>query len=285
MAGVLSCPMNRQAEGRNRVTGIHETATQRYRSIWISDVHLGFRGCAAEFLLDFLRSVECENLFLVGDIIDVWELERKVYWPQAHNNVIRTLLGKAKHGTKVVYIPGNHDEMFRDYCGMEFGNVLIRRNYIHETADGKKLLLMHGDEMDTVVKCSRLLAVVGSRAYDWLLRLNRYVNAVRRLFRLPYWSLAAFLKHKVKNAVNFISSFEKGVAHEARRRGVDGVVCGHIHRAEITDIDGILYCNDGDWVESCTAMVEHFDGRLEILHWSDAQHSVKTDIATARSAA
>lgn len=247
-----------------------QQAAQRYRTVWISDVHLGFRGCAAEFLLDFLRSVECETLYLVGDIIDFWEMERRMYWPQAHNNVIRTLLGKAKHGTKVIYIPGNHDEVLRDFCGADFGNVALRQNVMHETADGRKLLVMHGDEMDQVVKCSRFLAVLGSRAYDWLLWLNRYVNAARRLFGLPYWSLAAFLKHKVKNAVNFISSFEKGIAHEARRRGASGVVCGHIHRAEITEIDGILYCNDGDWVESCTALVEHADGHLEILHWTDA---------------
>ncbi|HEX7029960.1 MAG TPA: UDP-2,3-diacylglucosamine diphosphatase [Gammaproteobacteria bacterium] len=242
---------------------------KRYRAIWISDIHLGFRGCAAELLLDFLHSVECDTLYLVGDIIDIWELERRVYWPQAHNNVIRTLLGKAKLGTRVVYIPGNHDELLRDYCGMDFGNIEVRRDAIHETADGRKLLIMHGDEMDSVVQCSRFLAVIGSRAYDWLLWANRYVNAIRKRLGKPYWSLAAFLKHKVKNAVNFISSFEKGVAHEARRRGADGVVCGHIHRAEIRDIDGILYCNDGDWVESCTALTENFDGALEIVHWAD----------------
>lgn len=261
-----------------------QQAAQRYRTVWISDVHLGFRGCAAEFLLDFLRSVECETLYLVGDIIDFWEMERRMYWPQAHNNVIRTLLGKAKHGTKVIYIPGNHDEVLRDFCGADFGNVALRQNVMHKTADGRKLLVMHGDEMDQVVKCSRFLAVLGSRAYDWLLWLNRYVNAARRLFGLPYWSLAAFLKHKVKNAVNFISSFEKGIAHEARRRGANGVVCGHIHRAEITEIDGILYCNDGDWVESCTALVEHADGHLEILHWTDATRGSLKSSQEARAA-
>lgn len=263
----------RMQERETAMSSVRQLEPKRYRTIWISDVHLGFRGCAADFLLDFLRGMECETLYLVGDIIDFWEMERRMYWPQAHNNVVRTILGKAKHGTKVVYIPGNHDEMLRDFVGMDFGNVQLRRNAMHETADGKKLLIMHGDEMDQVVKCSRFLAVLGSRAYDWLLWLNRYVNAARRLFGLPYWSLAAFLKHKVKNAVSFISSFEKGIAHEARRRKADGVVCGHIHRAEITEIDGILYCNDGDWVESCTALVEHFDGRLEILHWTDAERN------------
>lgn len=265
----------------NKTMNVIELSPKRYRAVWISDVHLGFRGCAAEFLLDFLRSVECETLYLVGDIVDIWELKRRVYWPQAHNNVIRTILGKAKQGTRVVYIPGNHDELLRDYCGMNFGNVEIRRNAMHETADGKKLFIMHGDEMDSVVKCSRFLAVVGTRAYDWLLWLNRYVNAARRTFGLPYWSLAAFLKHKVKNAVNFISSFEKGVATEARRRGADGVVCGHIHRAEITQIDGILYCNDGDWVESCTALTENFDGRLEIVRWTDAEREAVKTSSTA----
>jgi UDP-2,3-diacylglucosamine pyrophosphatase LpxH len=271
-------------ENNNTVTPLRP---RRFRTVWISDVHLGFRGCNAELLLDFLRTVECDTLYLVGDIVDVWEMERRMFWPQAHNNVVRTILGKAKHDTTVVYVPGNHDEVLRDFAGMDFGNVQIRRQAIHTTADGRKLLIMHGDEMDSVVQCSRFLAVLGSRAYDLLLRLNRYVNAARKLFGKPYWSLAAFLKHKVKNAVNFISSFEKGVAHEARRRKVDGVVCGHIHRAEIRMIDGILYCNDGDWVESCTALVEHADGQLEILDWAEQhrqleaanQHTASQDAA------
>lgn len=278
-------PRRHMKTEENAMPEVRQIRPQRYRSIWISDVHLGFRGCAAEFLLDFLHSIECETLYLVGDIVDVWELKRRVFWPQAHNNVIRTILGKAKKGTKVIYIPGNHDEIFRDYCGMDFGNVQVRRNAIHETADGRRLLVMHGDEMDQVVKCSRFLAVLGSRAYDLLLWLNRYVNAVRKLFGRPYWSLAAFLKHKVKNAVNFISSFEKGVAHEARRHGADGVVCGHIHRAEITQIEGILYCNDGDWVESCTALAENFEGTLKILRWTDREHeTVKTQDAARQPA-
>lgn len=271
---------------QDQTTPVLTLAPSRYRAIWISDIHLGFRGCAAEFLLDFLHNVECETLYLVGDIVDIWELERRVYWPQAHNNVIRTLLGKAKQGTRVIYVPGNHDEILRDYCGMDFGNIEVRRNVMHTTADGRKLLIMHGDEMDSVVKCSRFLAVIGSRAYDWLLWLNRYVNAGRRLFGLPYWSLAAFLKHKVKNAVNFISSFENGVAHEARRRGADGVVCGHIHRAEIRDIGGVLYCNDGDWVESCTALTENFDGKLAIVDWTEKMNAEqRTAAANAASAA
>ena len=249
---------------------------RRYRTVWISDIHLGFRGCNAELLLDFLRNVECDTLYLVGDIVDVWEMERRMFWPQAHNNVVRTILGKAKHDCTVIYVPGNHDEVLRDFAGMDFGNVQIRRQAIHTTADNRKLLVMHGDEMDSVVQCSRVIAVLGSRAYDLLLRLNRYINAARKLFGKPYWSLAAFLKHKVKNAVNFISSFENGVAHEAKRRKVDGVVCGHIHRAEIRMIDGILYCNDGDWVESCTALVENSDGSLEILDWAEITRGAAT---------
>ncbi len=241
----------------------------KVRSVWISDIHLGFRGCSAELLLDFLHHTECEYLYLVGDIIDVWEMKKRMFWPQQHNNVIRTLLGKAKHNTKVVYIPGNHDEVFRDYDGMVFGNIEIKHEAIHTTADNRKLLILHGDEFDSVVKISPMLAKIGSRLYEFLLRANRYVNLVRRKMGFSYWSLAAFLKHKVKNAVQYISNFEEAVAHEAARQGVDGVVCGHIHRAEITQLHGIDYFNCGDWVESCTALVEHPDGQMEILTWTE----------------
>jgi UDP-2,3-diacylglucosamine pyrophosphatase LpxH len=244
-------------------------STLRLRSVFISDVHLGFKGCRAEFLLDFLRRVECEQIYLVGDIIDLWSLQRTFYWPQAHNDVIRTILGKAKHGTRVVYVPGNHDRAFRDNDGLTLGNVEVCREAIHETADGRRFLVMHGDEFDSIVRASPLLESVGSHAYAAALRLNRYVNAVRQRLGYPYWSLAAFLKHKVKNAVKYIANFERALAMEARRRGVDGVICGHIHRAEITEIDGILYCNDGDWVESCTTLVEDFAGRLSLLRWTE----------------
>ncbi len=244
-------------------------STLRLRSVFISDVHLGFKGCRAEFLLDFLRRVECEQIYLVGDIIDLWSLQRTFYWPQAHNDVIRTILGKAKHGTRVVYVPGNHDRAFRDNDGLTLGNVEICREAIHETADGRRFLVLHGDEFDSIVRASPLLESVGSHAYAAALRLNRYVNAARQRLGYPYWSLAAFLKHKVKNAVKYIANFERALAVEARRRGVDGVICGHIHRAEITEIDGILYCNDGDWVESCTTLVEDFAGRLSLLRWTE----------------
>jgi UDP-2,3-diacylglucosamine pyrophosphatase LpxH len=244
--------------------------------VWLSDIHLGNRGCKADFLLHFLHSVECENLFLVGDIIDMWSMRRKgFYWPQKHNNVVRSILGKSKHGTRVIYIPGNHDEDFREFDGTVFGNVEIHNRYIHMTADNKRLLMLHGDEFDSVIRCSKLVGYLGDTAYDFLLYLNRWLNVFRRKLGFPYWSISAYLKHKVKNAVNVISKFEQAVAYEARRSNVDGLVCGHIHHAEIRNIDGVLYCNDGDWVESCTAMVEHEDGKLEILHWSDEVRSVK----------
>jgi UDP-2,3-diacylglucosamine pyrophosphatase LpxH len=250
----------------------------RFRTVFISDVHLGFRGCSAEYLLDFLRSFEADTLYLVGDIIDLWSLKKTFFWPQTHNNVIRTILGKAKNGTRVVYIPGNHDSVFREYDGMQFGNVEIRREAIHETADRRRLLVLHGDEFDSVIKASPLLGALGNRAYALVLRLNRYVSIFRRRFGFPYWSLAAYLKHKVRNAVTYIANFEAALADEARRRGLDGLVCGHIHRAGITSLNGVLYCNDGDWVESCTTLIEDCDGRLSLLRWTDRKEVVgRTD--------
>ncbi|MBH1998623.1 MAG: UDP-2,3-diacylglucosamine diphosphatase [Sphingomonadaceae bacterium] len=242
---------------------------RRYRTIWISDIHLGTRGCNAAMLIDFLDSVDSDTIYLVGDIIDGWRLKRRFYWPAAHNDVVWRLMKRAKRDTRVVYIPGNHDEMFRQFTGMNFGGVEIRRKAIHQTADGRKLLVLHGDEFDTIMLAHRWLAFVGDAAYSMLMRLNVVVNAVRRRMGLPYWSLSKMAKHKVKNAVSFISRFEEVVAHEAGMRGVDGVVCGHIHNAEMREIDGIQYYNDGDWVEGCTALVEHSDGRMEILHWAD----------------
>jgi UDP-2,3-diacylglucosamine pyrophosphatase LpxH len=251
--------------------GQEQRTTLRARSVFISDVHLGFKGCQAQYLLDFLRRVECEQIYLVGDIIDLWALTRSFYWPQAHNDVIRTILGKAKHGTRVIYVPGNHDRVFRDHDGLVMGNVEIRREAVHEMADGRRFLVLHGDEFDSIVRASPLLESIGSHAYSLALGANRYLNRVRRHFGFPYWSLAAFLKHKVKNAVKYIASFERALAEEARQRGVQGVICGHIHRAEITEIDGISYCNDGDWVESCTALVEDFSGKLSLLRWTESQ--------------
>jgi UDP-2,3-diacylglucosamine pyrophosphatase LpxH len=256
-----------------------------YRSIFISDVHLGFKGCQADLLLDFLRSTRCQYLFLIGDIVDVWNMRNGLYWPQSHNDVIRTILGKAKHGTRVVFIPGNHDEIFREYDGVRFGNLSIHNKYIHVTADERRLLLLHGDEFDSVVQCSPWLAHLGSYAYGFLLRMNRSVNAVRKGFGYRYWSLAAFLKHKVKNAVSYIGNFETAVARSAGKHGVDGLVCGHIHRPEIREIEGVLYCNDGDWVESCSALVEHRDGRLQLLDWDAVTEKKPSEVPIVGTAA
>jgi len=245
-----------------------EPGRHRYRSVWISDIHLGTPGCQAKALLDFLREVECEQLFLVGDIIDGWQLRRSWYWPQAHNDVVQKLLRKARKGVQVIFIPGNHDEFARKYLQHNFGGVEVAEEWIHETAAGKKFWVTHGDLYDGVVQYARWLAYLGDQAYEFTLKLNRYLNHLRAKFGLPYWSLSKYLKLKVKRAVSFISAFEEALAREARKRGVDGVICGHIHHAEIRDINGILYCNDGDWVESLTALVEYDDGRLEILDWS-----------------
>ena len=240
----------------------------RPRTIWISDTHLGTAGCNAALLLDFLKSVQPETLYLVGDIIDGWRLKKGWYWPPAHNDIVRRVLKLANKGTRVVYIPGNHDEMLRDFTGLNFGGVEVVHEAIHATADGRRLLVLHGDEFDGVVLYARWLAFLGDYAYALLLKCNVVFNAVRRRFGLPYWSLSAHIKKKVKNAVSFISRFEEAVAYAARERGVDGVVCGHIHTAEIRDFDGITYYNDGDWVESCTALIEHRDGRMEIIDWA-----------------
>lgn len=243
----------------------------KVRSVWISDVHLGFKGCQAEALLDFLHSVETEYLFLVGDIVDFWSLNKSTYWPQQHTNVVRSILGKAKHGTKVIYIPGNHDAVMREYAGFKFGNIEVHLDYVHTTASNQKFLVLHGDEFDTIVKHSQTIAKLGSWAYERLLQINHYVNFFRRIFNRGHWSLAKYLKLKVKNAVSYIGSFETALATLAKERKVDGVMCGHIHHAEVRYIDSILYCNDGDWVESCSTIVEHTDGEIELLHWGTTE--------------
>ncbi len=240
-----------------------------YRSIWISDVHLGTRGCKAEFLLDFLRHTDSDQLYLVGDIVDGWRLRKSWFWPQSHNDVVQKLLRKGRKGTRLIYVPGNHDEFLREYTGRHFGGLEVVQDIVHVTADGKRLLVTHGDAFDGVVKYARWLALLGDWAYTSALAINHWYNLARRRLGFPYWSLSAFLKEKVKNAVKFIDNYEEAVVAEARRRGVDGVVCGHIHKAQLREIDGIVYCNDGDWVESCTALVEHMDGRLELIHWAE----------------
>ena len=240
----------------------------RFRTVWISDTHLGTSGCNADLLLDFLKSIQPETLYLVGDIIDGWRLKRGWYWPPRHNDIVRRVLKLANKGTRVVYVPGNHDEVLRDYGGLSFGGVEVVTEAIHTTADGRRLLVLHGDEFDGVVLYAKWLAFLGDYAYAALLRLNIGFNRVRRVFRLPYWSLSAHIKKKVKNAVSFISRFEEAVAHAAAERGVDGVVCGHIHSAEVRQFGGVTYYNDGDWVESCTALIEHATGRMEIIDWA-----------------
>jgi len=249
-------------------------AAMRYRAVFISDVHLGTRGCRSDFLADFLRKISCDKLYLVGDIIDGWRLRRSWYWDEAHDEVVRLLLRHARSSTEVIYIPGNHDEMIRSWMphfvttGLEFAGIKMRRDAVHITADNRRLLVMHGDEFDNVIRYARFLALLGDWAYSVALTLNRYFNAVRRRLGLPYWSLSQWLKRQVKGAVKAIDRFEVALASEARRRGLDGVVCGHIHQAEMRDIGGVLYINDGDWVESCTALVEHHDGRLELVDWA-----------------
>ncbi|MBI3383341.1 MAG: UDP-2,3-diacylglucosamine diphosphatase [Aquabacterium sp.] len=243
--------------------------SHQVRAVWISDVHLGTPGCQAHALLDFLKHVECDTLYLVGDIIDGWQLRRNWYWPQAHNDVVQKLLRKARKGTRVIFIPGNHDEFARKFLEHSFGGVEVAEEWIHTTADGRKLWVTHGDLYDGVIQCARWLALLGDSLYEFTLKLNRHLNSWRARVGLPYWSLSKYLKLKVKRAVSYVGDFEQALAREARKRGVEGLVCGHIHHAEMRDIDGILYCNDGDWVESLTALVEHPDGQLAILDWAE----------------
>ena len=242
---------------------------RRHRTIFISDTHLGTRGCKAEALADFLVHNDCATLFLVGDIVDGWQLKRRWYWTDAQSQVVAQILRKVDAGTRVIFVPGNHDEFARDYVGRLFAGVEIANEAVHETADGKKFWVLHGDRFDGVITCAKWLAHAGDWAYGVALTWNDMLFAVRRRFGLPYWSLSAWLKHKVKNAVEYISRFEEIVAHEAQLRGVDGVVCGHIHHAEIRRIGDVLYLNDGDWVESCTALAEDAHGNMEILRWAD----------------
>lgn len=266
--------------GRDEFHSEEPVERRRYRSVFISDLHLGTPGCQAVELLAFLKDSPSDYLYLVGDIVDGWQLRRRWYWPQSHNDVVQKLLRRARKGCRVILVPGNHDEFARGFIGHQFGGIEVEEDAVHVTADGKRLWVTHGDYFDGVIQCAKWLAYVGDYLYEFTLRLNRHLNHLRARVGLPYWSLSAYLKHKVKKAVSFISDFEEAVAQEARRRGHDGVVCGHIHRAEMRDIEGILYCNDGDWVESRTALVEHHDGRLEIVHWGATEHgpAVRDDV-------
>jgi len=242
----------------------------RYRAIFISDVHLGTRTSQADALLGFLKHAEADTFYLVGDIIDGWRLKRSWYWPQSHNDVVQKLLRKARKGARVVLIPGNHDEFLRDYLDNQFGGVEIADRIIHESLDGSRLLVIHGDQFDAVVMHARWLAFVGDWAYEAALFLNRQINFIRRKLGLTYWSFSAWAKHSVKKAVNFIGAFEDTLSAEARRERADGVICGHIHHAAIRTIGGVRYMNCGDWVESGTALVERLDGGYEIVEWSKA---------------
>jgi UDP-2,3-diacylglucosamine pyrophosphatase LpxH len=241
----------------------------RFRAIFISDTHLGTPGCQAASLLEFLRTTESDFLYLVGDIVDGWQLKRRWYWHQLHNDVVQKVLRKVRKGTTVVYVPGNHDEAARHYVGVDFGGIAIRDEAVHTTADGRRLLVTHGDRFDGVITCAKWLALLGDQLYTLILTLNQHYNALRARLGLPYWSLSQFLKLRVKNAVSYITAFEDALAREARTRGFDGVVCGHIHHAEVRAIGDILYCNSGDWVESLTALVEAHDGTLSILRWQE----------------
>ena len=248
----------------------------RFRTIWISDVHLGTTGCQAQRLLEFLRATESETLYLVGDIIDGWQLKRRWYWEQSHNNVVQTVLKKAKKGTNVIFVPGNHDEVVRQFIDLDFGGIKIRDELIHTTANGKRMLVIHGDRFDGVIACAKWLAYVGDNLYTMILKFNQWFNSWRARAGLPYWSLSQYLKGKVKNAVNYITSFEDALAAEAHKKGLDGVICGHIHKPEIRDINGIKYCNDGDWVESLSALVEDPSGELRLVTWGEIMQLKKS---------
>lgn len=248
-----------------------------YRTLFISDVHLGTRACQAEMLIEFLDDHDAETIYLVGDIVDFWRIKRGAIWPQAHNNVLQKLLGKVRNGSRVVYIPGNHDEGLRDYCGTRFGGIEIERDAVHETNDGRRYLVIHGDEFDVVVRYARWLAFLGDRGYQLALWMNWPLNFIRRRLGLGYWSLSAYLKNRVKSAVNFIGDFERSLSDEAQRRHVEGVICGHIHHAATKMIGDVHYVNIGDWVESCTAIVEKQDGSFELIRWLEVQQSKQVE--------
>jgi UDP-2,3-diacylglucosamine pyrophosphatase LpxH len=243
-------------------------ASIRVRTLFLSDVHLGTKGCQAETLLDFLRCYDADTIYLVGDIVDGWQLKSGWFWPQAHNDVVQKLLRKARKGARLVYIPGNHDEFLRDYYGTHLGGIEVVEDAVHISADGKHYLVIHGDLFDVVIRHARWLALLGDKAYDFAIWLNTHFNAIRRALGLTYWSLSQWAKLKVKNAVNFIGAFEQALAGEARRRGADGVICGHIHHAVMRKDADFSYINCGDWIESCTAVVEHLDGGFEIVKWA-----------------
>ncbi len=246
-----------------------KTPVTQVRAIFVSDVHLGTPACQAGHLLDFLKTYESEYLFLVGDIIDFWAMRRRgVHWSAEQNTLVQKVLKRARHEVKVIFVPGNHDEAVREHAGTLFGNIQVERDYMHVAADGMRYLLIHGDEFDQVTKYHRWLAVLGDEAYAFVVRLNQWLSWGRRRLNIPgYWSLSGYAKSKVKSAVGFIFDFEDSVLRHAKERGADGVICGHIHAAAIRRSGDITYINCGDWVDSCTGILEHLDGRMELVHW------------------
>ena len=246
-----------------------DSITLDFRTVWISDIHLGTKDCKAKELLEFIKHCRAKKIYLVGDIIDGWALKKRWFWPQEHNDVIQKLLRQARKGTEVIFIPGNHDEFARQFCGLNFGGIQVRHDDVHVTADGKKLWVTHGDLYDNIMQYARWLAFIGDRAYTFALWLNRAFNRIRLKLNYPYWSLSQYLKHKVKAAVSCITAFEDLLIREAKIKQCDGVVCGHIHKAELRIIDHITYANDGDWVESMTALIENHDGSLQIIDWNE----------------
>jgi UDP-2,3-diacylglucosamine pyrophosphatase LpxH len=245
------------------------TEKKQYRSVWISDIHMGTKHSQVEALLDFLKVVDCKYLYLVGDFIDGWELKFRWFWREEYNTLIQKLLRKSRKQTKVIYITGNHDEFLEQFIGMKFGSVTIAREVIHTAADGKKYLVIHGHQADGLTHFNHLLEKLGSHLYNWILDFNLYFNRLRRAMGFGYWSLASFLKFKAKSAVKFVTEYETTLASMARSHQADGVICGHIHRAEMREIDGVKYLNCGDWVESCTALVEDFDGNIQLIHFHE----------------
>jgi UDP-2,3-diacylglucosamine pyrophosphatase LpxH len=265
------------------IHGVRNAASAR--SVFISDLHLGTRDCQALELAEFLRNTEMETLFLVGDIVDLWGMRRGIYWPASHHDVLRLIVEKARRGTRVIYVPGNHDELARALCGSLLAGVEVHAEYVHTTRAGQRLLVMHGDAFDNAVRFSPLLKATGNAIYSVLLWLGHYVNLARGLFGLPRWSLAAWLKSRVGDAREYVERYERAAAHEARRRGFDGIVCGHIHRPQLARIDGVLYCNDGDWVDHCTALIEDRNGELSLWDQRVADQGVAVRSPELREAA
>ncbi|MCF2846921.1 UDP-2,3-diacylglucosamine diphosphatase [Pseudoalteromonas sp. ACER1] len=247
-----------------------------YPAVWISDVHLGYKDCQAQYLLDFLNAIECDVLYLVGDIVDLWSMKRQFFWHPSHYDVLALIQQKAKDGTRVIYIPGNHDETFRHYANDSLFGIEVHKQYIHTTKANKRFLLLHGDDFDSATRYNKLISIAGDAGYDFLLFLNRWTNRIRRLFGGNYWSLASWIKARVHKAREAIDAFEKAAIHEAKKQAVDGIICGHIHHPAVKVVDGILYCNDGDWIENCTALVENSSGRIELLHWSETKKVINS---------